>query len=614
MPQQKTRSFLRFILLLLLAAIPARAQGPANSPPPANVSGTILDPTGVPYNTGYIRFDLIPAGGPVPCVGTPCTSINGHYGNVYLDGNGHFQMNLYPNSLITPGGTQWQITVSEPGNPAPWCFGPQSFTTAVTIPNSATVDLSATLSALAPQLCRNGSSTSNITIYHNGTLVGVEPGVNIVDTGSVTATVTDVPGSHFVSVSNAAAGSGTGCLLPGIDKVVLFEHPIGTCDGTTQFTWDVTNANLQIRNGSQSNTVGTNNTYTIGGANNLTGSTFVYTLGDLNASNGGTHQNEIYLLGSENTIQNLALSMGSFSGGNDASISIGYGNSIGSATANDGGLTSFQFGFESTFFRTAFVMALGDAGVGITGSTGAVEEGVAVGGLFLANCIQNSCGGGSTAGSATIQGFGIFGDNNLLNRNGNGNISLAYIGGYNNRMDTTLGALSGGSTIWGFDNENDGAVGNDVQIFGASNTAHNSGTATCLGASDSAIGGALNVVTGSSNYMVFGGGNVVTSHTCVAIFGDNITATANNTAYYGMSPTAGLVITASNGLGTGFDNVQRSPLIFSHLPTCAPGTEGSYAAITDSTTATSGATILGGSTHHVLGYCNGTNWQVVVGI
>ncbi len=50
---------------------------------------------------------------------------------------------------------------------------------------------------------------------------------------------------------------------------------------------------------------------------------------------------------------------------------------------------------------------------------------------------------------------------------------------------------------------------------------------------------------------------------------------------------------------------------FSALPTCASGLEGMMAAITDSTTATWGATIAGSSTNHVMGRCNGTNWTVV---
>ena len=50
---------------------------------------------------------------------------------------------------------------------------------------------------------------------------------------------------------------------------------------------------------------------------------------------------------------------------------------------------------------------------------------------------------------------------------------------------------------------------------------------------------------------------------------------------------------------------------FSTVQACVAGIEGAVAAITDSTTNTWGATITGGSTNHVMGYCDGTNWTVM---
>lgn len=46
------------------------------------------------------------------------------------------------------------------------------------------------------------------------------------------------------------------------------------------------------------------------------------------------------------------------------------------------------------------------------------------------------------------------------------------------------------------------------------------------------------------------------------------------------------------------------------LVTCNSGNEGYESPVTDSTTATWGATISGSSSHHVLAYCDGTNWTV----
>lgn len=51
--------------------------------------------------------------------------------------------------------------------------------------------------------------------------------------------------------------------------------------------------------------------------------------------------------------------------------------------------------------------------------------------------------------------------------------------------------------------------------------------------------------------------------------------------------------------------------VFSALPTCNSGNEGTWGPVTDSSTATWGATITGGSTNHVLAYCDGSNWTVM---
>lgn len=71
--------------------------------------------------------------------------------------------------------------------------------------------------------------------------------------------------------------------------------------------------------------------------------------------------------------------------------------------------------------------------------------------------------------------------------------------------------------------------------------------------------------------------------------------------------TGGTVTATAPFAAPRFRNV---PTTFALTAACSAGLEGSMAAITDSTTATWGATITGGSTNHVLGYCNGTNWTV----
>lgn len=63
--------------------------------------------------------------------------------------------------------------------------------------------------------------------------------------------------------------------------------------------------------------------------------------------------------------------------------------------------------------------------------------------------------------------------------------------------------------------------------------------------------------------------------------------------------------------GAGTVGLRTSPKVFANLPTCVSGLEGSMSPITDSSTVTWGATITGGSTNHVMGYCDGTNWTVM---
>ena len=52
------------------------------------------------------------------------------------------------------------------------------------------------------------------------------------------------------------------------------------------------------------------------------------------------------------------------------------------------------------------------------------------------------------------------------------------------------------------------------------------------------------------------------------------------------------------------------PKTFNQLMTCTSAVEGFELAITDSTTATFGATISGSGSNHVKAYCNGANWTV----
>ncbi len=70
-------------------------------------------------------------------------------------------------------------------------------------------------------------------------------------------------------------------------------------------------------------------------------------------------------------------------------------------------------------------------------------------------------------------------------------------------------------------------------------------------------------------------------------------------------------VSAKNSVNSfGPAGLRTAPFTFTNLAACASGIEGTMVAVSDSTTATWGATITGSGTNHVLAYCDGTNWTV----
>jgi hypothetical protein len=77
--------------------------------------------------------------------------------------------------------------------------------------------------------------------------------------------------------------------------------------------------------------------------------------------------------------------------------------------------------------------------------------------------------------------------------------------------------------------------------------------------------------------------------------------TVDSTNTYGDSEIADFALTLQSS---------SPPTIFTSVLACSAELEGQQALISDSNTATWGATITGGGSNHVLGYCDGTNWTV----
>jgi Right handed beta helix region len=90
------------------------------------------------------------------------------------------------------------------------------------------------------------------------------------------------------------------------------------------------------------------------------------------------------------------------------------------------------------------------------------------------------------------------------------------------------------------------------------------------------------------------------------------TAIGNSHIDDGLTTAATVTISEPLVVNTGgsVNSTQIGTNLFSALPACAGGTEGTMAPVTDSTTNTWGATITGSGADHVLAYCDGTAWTV----
>lgn len=134
------RTSLRFFLGTLLLCFVASF---SFAQTPTLVTGTIKDTNGVPYSFAKVSAQLIPStASPTVIVNGIPAQIGGQQ-NANADVNGNFTMNLFCNSagggcsVISPPGTQWQITVNENGVLPPLGTGPQACTATLTITGSS---------------------------------------------------------------------------------------------------------------------------------------------------------------------------------------------------------------------------------------------------------------------------------------------------------------------------------------------------------------------------------------------------------------------------------------------------------------------------------------------
>lgn len=217
--------------------------------------------------------------------------------------------------------------------------------------------------------------------------------------------------------------------------------------------------------------------------------------------------------------------------------------------------------------------------------------------------------------------------NMVFGTNGSGNVGLMNL---TSAMIPTLSYLTPANNLSDLSNT---ATARTNLGFSFSGTGTKTVTATAAGASGNcaqwvASGnvGDAGVPCGSGGGLADPGSNGIVYRTAV-----NVTAVATGAQVanaVATGPTNALacgsgfcdVVTALvplkpnantfSGLTTFTPGFVVTPVAFASLPTCNGGAEGSHRTVTDSTTATWGATITGGSTNHVGAYCDGSNWTV----
>jgi hypothetical protein len=144
----KRKIFLGFLFAALAALVPAAHAAPCTL---TQVTGTVTDPSGIPYAFGTVQVSLVPAPSGTPlCNGNAFSSPLGP--PTQLSSTGSFALAIPSNTSITPSSTQWLFVVNQsPGVAPPFGVGPVSFSVAITI-TGATQSVTSTLTAAAVAL------------------------------------------------------------------------------------------------------------------------------------------------------------------------------------------------------------------------------------------------------------------------------------------------------------------------------------------------------------------------------------------------------------------------------------------------------------------------------
>lgn len=217
------------------------------------VTATIADPINVPYSFAQVSAQLIPTGV------TP--TINGigvaGFTRATADVNGTFSMNLASNAVLSPGGTQWQFTVTEPGIAPPLGTGPQSFVSVLVI-SGASMNITSTLNAAAPKLYNGGTNPISGNSYPVGWVDITMPPYNAKGDGR---SVTCGTSNGFPQVTSAglflASDQGKEIYIYNANNGNAFT--IGTVQTFTDTSDIVLSGNAITSSGTEQCHIGTNN-------------------------------------------------------------------------------------------------------------------------------------------------------------------------------------------------------------------------------------------------------------------------------------------------------------------------------------------------------------------
>jgi hypothetical protein len=127
------------------------------------VTGTVTDPNGVPWSTGTVTATLSPTSASPTCTngsGVP-VPFSAQIGPTPLGSDGSFSLSLPPNSIITPGSTQWAFTFNISGVAPPFGKGPQTFSVTVTISGSSQSITTQITAAPVPSLTNSAGGGSS---------------------------------------------------------------------------------------------------------------------------------------------------------------------------------------------------------------------------------------------------------------------------------------------------------------------------------------------------------------------------------------------------------------------------------------------------------------------